>query len=248
MYFSRGSSSSSSYSKNDKYGHCVQFNDPFPTAIMTTEYKPIVGTPMKYDIYLDSSGLHWFLVVKGNMRGADFPYISLEITTDQSCTQLIPTMRVIQSKSIMLPNVEAQFYYKIAQKSLIGRGLEATGTNAVGGIFSAAMTLALGGGIQNAMLQLGGTNMQLIGSMSTTIGKLCETAEKTRLAMGTYSLAKRNCQHFCNNILSAYRFPTTPTTLAAFMSLAPDMIDNVFTLIVKGSSAKDDEKQGGARR
>ena len=236
MSFTKKVSSSSGSSKNNKYGDCVQFNDPFPKAIESTVYGPILNVPLEYEINLDSSGWHWFLLVKGKMEGANYPLISFEVTTDNNGQQLIPTMRVIWPQSADQPNIHAEILFNIAKGALTGLGFGAAGM-ALGSIAGAAVALAQGGGIQKAMLKFGGTDMTFIGSKHTTIANLCKTAEKIRLEMGTYNLFSRNCQHFCNNFLSAYGFTTKPTTIGPEISLAPDVIDNIFTLVTEDTPA-----------
>lgn len=102
----------------------------------------------------------------------------------------------------------------------------------------AITTLSHGGGVQNAMLQFAGSKMKLIGSKHTTIAELCETAEKIRLKMGKYSLLFGNCQHFCNNFLSAYGFPTKSTTIGPNTSLEPDVIDNIFQVVIEDTGGE----------
>lgn len=72
-------------------------NVPFTEAVKDPllEYKPILDVPMDYDIYLDSSALHWYLVVRGNLPKSNFPYVTFEITTDEYYSSIIPEMRLI---------------------------------------------------------------------------------------------------------------------------------------------------------
>ena len=208
-------SSNFSKPKNKDY---VSFNVPFDTAVQKkkTEYRPILEVPLDYDIYLDSSSLHWYLVVHCQM--GDFPYISFEITTDKTLT-LIPTMRIIW-KDNTEDHHNACGYLKIG-----------TAVEPLGSVFTA---IAGGGGVRDIMLAFAGINMTKKGTIKTTMRKLSELAEKIRQEMGIYKLISNNCQHFCNNFLLALGLPTTTTTttnLGLSHNTSVDNVDNIFEVV-----------------
>ena len=198
---------SSNYAKQ-KAKDYVSFDAPFNEAVATTEvqYTTVLDAPMNYDIYLDSSCLHWYLVVHSNMEGANFPYITFEITTDKTL-KLIPTMRIIH-------NENEQNYHAIA-------------------IFrDAARAVERGGSVAELMLKFSGFNMEKQGTVNTTMRKLSELAERIRQEMGTYRLLSNNCQHFCNTFLKALDLPTTATTTNLLSSdTSIDQLEDLFEVI-----------------
>ena len=238
-----GASGSNSASSNDK--GCIIFNQPFHVAIASTAYKPILNVPLDYDIYLDSSGYHWFVLVKANMEGSSFPYVTLEITTDSSLTPLIPTMRVSQPDNIEEPSHGAPGKPRIlgpvvatATGVVVGAtlgALEGPVEGVAGAMLGVHLGLALAeaqGGVQAIMLHFGGTKKTKVGSTNTSIAKLCTMAEQIRLGMGKYSLVWNNCQHFCNNVLSKLGLPTQPPTVGPETTAVEGMdnIHNIFTV------------------
>ena len=92
-----GGISTSSSRKSTNTDNVRIVNVSFPEAVKDPilQYNTVLNVTMDYDIYLDSSDLHWYLVVHGNMPGADFPYVTIEITTDQISSSMIPEMRLI---------------------------------------------------------------------------------------------------------------------------------------------------------
>ena len=116
------SSISSSSSKSNKssvarHKQQVHLDSPFPEAIAETDYRTMLHFPMDYDIYLDNSGWHWFILVQAKLENTCFPYITLEVTTNKKHNDLIPTMRVIQKTNIDEPHITAVSF---AQKTLLG--------------------------------------------------------------------------------------------------------------------------------
>ena len=94
------SGKSSSSSSNKRVNH-VLFNEPFPVSIKECKgYADVLSVSQDYDIYLDSSGLHWYLLVHG-ATGNRRPYISLEIVSNSLYLgKMIPTMRIIQAEQL----------------------------------------------------------------------------------------------------------------------------------------------------
>lgn len=88
------SRSSTSSSKND----CLHFGEPFIEMVKTTVYKNMPGLRFRatYEVYLNRSQLHWFLLVK--LKSSELPFIRLEITTE-TMTELIPTLDVYDADS-----------------------------------------------------------------------------------------------------------------------------------------------------
>jgi hypothetical protein len=155
------------------------------------------------------------------MEGSTFLYITLEVTTDKSL-ELIPTMRVIEPNNIKKPkHIVCNVACNVA--SVIA--------NWVLSPFNIATALARG--TPEIMLQFGGANETKIGSRKISVVELCKLAEQIRLGMGKYSLLRNNCQHFCNNVLTYLRLPTTRTTVGPETTAVEgiDNIENIFTVI-----------------
>ena len=208
------SGSSSKEDKEDK--NIVDFGSPFPEGIKKTTYKYILNVPGEYSIYLDTSGYHWYIMVHFNVEGGEFPYVSLEITTDEAFgSDLIPTMRVLDEintdKEVDLNPLGAA----------VDRVRKAAGT-VVGGI-----ALGLVAGPAVAMLKMSGTKLEKVGTLTTTINKLCAIAEATRVGMGKYNFLANNCQHFCNNVLKKLGLPTKPTTVGPTTTPVEGTFDSI---------------------
>lgn len=187
---------SSSHTKMD----IVKINEPFPMAIKTCKgFEYILDAPLSYDIYLECSGLHWFLLVHCCGKGTSFPYISLEITTDTS-THLIPTMRIIQASNIDREAHSAHACLGDAEK---------TAASQLGKL----MTTLKRGGVGAVVITFGRIKPTKIGTKHNTIMELCEKAEHVRLGMRNYKLFMNNCQHFCNNVLQELGLPPQPTNV-----------------------------------
>ena len=249
---SKSSPSDSSKGKKDKNN--VDFGSPFPEAILNTPYQYFLNFPSKYDIYLDSSGYHWYIIVQCNMDGVNLPKISFEITCDKLFKGvLIPTMRVIENNSdtlIVAYGRAAKVAGGTAGVHVVddAKAGDAAGPvgSVLGTIASVAVTFgvtavgAVGaitgvGGVQGAMLLMSGIKLRKVSPMTTTIMKLCETAEAVRVGMGNYNLITNNCQHFCNNVLKKLGLPTTPTTVGVVGTTTDvkgnfDDIDQIFAI------------------
>ena len=239
---SSSSSSSSKDKKNEEDKNDVDFGSPFTEAITNTPYQYILHSPQEYNIYLDTSGLHWYIMVHCNMDGGEFPYVSLEITADKAFgSDLVPTMRTLEK--INTGRRREKGYGRMSDSVAAG----------VGGIAGAALGMAGGpigiivgyivgksvgvgvnagtGGMRGAMLTFSGSKPTKVGTMKTTIMELCDTAETVRIGMGKYHLLTNNCQHFCNNVLEKLELPTTRTTVGhRTTDVNFDEIDEIFTL------------------
>lgn len=152
---SSSSSSKSSSSKKKDPKNQLLLHEPFPEAIkQCEELKCILHAPMEYEIFLDSSGYHWYLLVKPKMEGATFPYATLEITTMKAFGgEMIPTMRIISDN----PSDETSFFSDL---------------------WSAYKRILLQGGIGDTMLLFGGKKWETKGTRETTLMELCKIAEK----------------------------------------------------------------------
>ena len=91
----------SSSSSSNKGVNRVLFNKPFPVSIKECKgYTDVLSVSQDYDIYLDSSGLHWYLLVHA-ATGNQLPYVSLEIVSDSILWgKMIPTMRIIEADQV----------------------------------------------------------------------------------------------------------------------------------------------------
>ena len=171
-------SSHSSYSNNSSRRHSsnssgknenrdwVQFNDPFPTAIAKTAYKDIVNVPLDYNIYLDNSGQHWYLLI--HAKKSSLPYITLEITTDSHLKHLVSQTLMISTMRVITVVEEAVHTATTVLRNWMP-------LREAGAIIQALMHRE---GAQELMLAFGGTNKTHLGCRKTTIIELCETAEE----------------------------------------------------------------------
>ena len=267
--FKFGSSSSpSGSSKGKEDENIVSFGSPFPEAIKKTPYKYVLNQCGEYIIYLDSSGYHWYMMVHYNMEGGNFPKISFEITCDKLVKgDLIPTMRVLEENESDTEIFAYGHAIKAALDNVSG-GVSAVGAGAMiggvagpagmvlGGILGyivgaaggvVAAGVAGGGGVRGTMLSMSGTKLRKVGTLTTTIMKLCETAKAVQVGMGKYNLITNNCQHFCNNVLQKLGLPTTRTTVGPTTTEVKgnfDEIDQIFTI---APDKKDNECDGDTK-
>ena len=95
-------------SSSNKGVNRVLFHEPFPVSIKECQgYTDVLNVSQDYDIYLDSSGLHWYLLIhcKKNNFIIERPYVSLEIVSDSLYSgPMIPTMRIIQADQVKNPS------------------------------------------------------------------------------------------------------------------------------------------------
>ena len=247
---SSSSSSPSDSSKGKEDKNIVSFGSPFPEAILNTPYKYFLDFPGNYDIYLDSSGYHWYIMVQCNMEGVNLPKISFEITCDTIVKRdLIQTMRVLEEND---SDTEIVARGRAIKGAIKGAGGVGAGAGAmiggvagpagmvlgsilgliVGAAAGGAVAVGGAGGVRGVMLLMSGTELRKVGTMKTTIMKLCETAEAVRVGMGKYNLITNNCQHFCNNVLEKLELPTTPTTVGHRTTKVNfDEVDQIFTVV-----------------
>ena len=229
--------------KNEEDKNDVDFGSPFTEAITNTPYQYILHSPQEYNIYSDTSGLHWYLMVHCNMEGGEFPYVSLEITADKAFgSDLVPTMRALEK--INTGNRREKGYGRLSDSVAadVG-GIAGAALGVVGGPIGIILGYIVGrpagvgvnagikGGMRGAMLTFSGSKPTKVGTMKTTIMKLCDTAETVRIGMGKYHLLTNNCQHFCNNVLEKLELPTIRTTVGhRTTDVNFDDIDEIFTL------------------
>ena len=202
------SSITSNSSKSDK-NNTVQFN--LLDTIKATPYELLLNDPLDYDIYLDSSRWHWYILVRPNLQGSELPFIIIAITTDKTL-KLIPIMRIIPIQ---------------ANDDLHHTAVAIGAARADAGIVAATV---VGAGIGAVMDIFSGTNETRVGSVKITIADICKLANEVQLKMGSYNLFRRNCQHFCNNFLAALGLPTESTTIGPDVTLDPDIIDNIIII------------------
>lgn len=188
-------------------------NNPFHEAIkQCPELKCVLNFPLQYDIYLDSSEKHWYLMVHCNMEGSDFPYVTFEITSNKLFKgKIIPTMRIVKKDT---------FDQKVSENEKKEFSLSESVKNAID------MSIVAGsGGVRAAMLEMSGRRPIKLATRETTLMELCKKAERVRRGMGQYNVLKKNCQHFCNNVLQKLGLPTTPTTVGPRTTEVEDVDD-----------------------
>lgn len=183
--------------------NAVHFGDPFPEAIENCpELKGVSNVRMTCDIFLDSSKLHWYLMVKPKLTGSNLPYFTLEITTNNVLKKgdMIPTMRIIS----------ADIGHSELNEQLITGGC----TGSMAEHVMRAFQRDKSDRVQNIMLALGGHDAKIRGTKEdTTIKEVCEIADAVRRGMQYYRLLDNNCQHFCNNVLERLGLETERTTV-----------------------------------
>ena len=226
-------SSSDSSSKKDPENHLL-LHEPFPEAITKCpELKCILNVTMNYDIFLGSSGKHWYLMVHCNVEGGDFPYITFEITSNIHFEgKMIPTMKIIPND--VFNSIVFKEDIKLKVPVAVGVG--------IGGGIGSSLGAAIGGGVGAIMMAMAGQKPTLLDTRKTTLMELCKTAEKVRCGMGEYNLLKNNGQHFCNNVLEELGLPTTPTTVGPITTEVEDMDD--VNPVFKQVSGEDGGEKG----
>ena len=227
---SSSSKSSSSKSGGGKDEESVIFSDPFPTAIKSCAgLQYILDVRLDYDIYLDNSELHWYLLVHCS-EGDKFPYISLEITSNALWFgKMVPTMRIIQPDKMFESSHVINAYLG---KTAVPIDAASVGLAGASFVIKALLLHLREGGVREVMLSFGGIKATKIHTRKTTLMELCKTAERVRLGMGDYNLLTNNCQHFCNNVLKELGLPTKQTTVGPTTTTVKDIdnIDAVFTV------------------
>lgn len=71
--------------------------ESFMDMVQDSPYKKLLRVPAVYDVYIDRSQWHWFLLVK--MKDSDLPFVSFEVTTP-NLTDLEAVMKVPDNESI----------------------------------------------------------------------------------------------------------------------------------------------------
>ena len=119
----------------------------FDDVITSTVYRNIRDDILVYDVYLENIATYWFLLIKANVEGSTFPYINLQITTDQWLWKIIPLVKVLQPANVERPD------------------------------HTANLPWAFGAMLQRAIILRCGENTTPIGSIRTSIATICQTAE-----------------------------------------------------------------------
>lgn len=225
------SSSSSSSSKRDPENH-LMLNNPFHEAIkQCPELKCVLNLPLQYDIYLDSSEKHWYIMVHCNEEGGDFPYVTFEITSNKLFKgEIIPTMRIM-TKDTFDQKVDETDKREFSLSESIKKAIDMS-------------VVAGNGGVRDVMLKMSGRRPTKLDTRKTTLMELCKSAERVRRGMGKYNVMKKNCQHFCNNVLQKLGLPTTRTTVGPRTTEVEDMddFDRLFPGLQQDSSMDGGEK------
>ena len=193
------------YTGLNNYPDTYYLNESFPENVEnpSSQYKPILDDTLEYDIYLDSSGIHWYVVVHANAPIGKFPYVTFEITRNISLWSAIKgeNSPLVTLTGIICPEKEKGLYQSsgFVCPTLKGAGLVAS--------------MAGGGSIGHTMLNISGCYLTKKGTLNTTMRNISEIAERIRQEMGTYNLYSSNCRHFANKFLSELGLPTTPDTM-----------------------------------
>ena len=234
------------------YSTVIQ-DKPFKGAILHTSYKPIVNVKGLFDVFINTTKRHWYIMIHVKMVDSDFPYVSFEATT--KCVpryeRLIPTMRVVEAS-----HVEAK-QEEIAKRALteevidrippLPEQLSAAATTAanvieVAGQLTAASTIAsldkeCGESMIKQFMMVGGMELKHVGAYEGTLNELCQKADNVIVRMGGYNLFRNNCQHFCNNLLSEIGLESgkQKTSVGPTTTLTPedktfDMCDSLFPI------------------
>lgn len=203
----------------------VVVGSTFLEAIQTTDYKCVLDLDFEYDIYLESTKFHWFLMVRS--RSGKFPFIILEITTHVHNRDIIPAMRAIPSTygaDDGFSKANIAYLRKAACRNQF--------TDRIKDFFGLPTELD-DASMSEIMLHLEGFNPKIKGTKRITMKGLCATADSicAEMAKKMYNLRNNNCQHFCNKVLSHFDLPTTKPTLAGEEGLEEsDKINEVFVL------------------
>ena len=202
-----------SYSDTDY----LPLNMPFPEAVEhpILQYKPILDDILKYDIYLDSSGLHWYVVIHADAPIGKFPYVAFEITRNNSLWSAIKGENSLLVTSTRIIPTEKGLYQSggVVCPTLKGAGLVASMVGV--------------GSMEEFMLNISGCYLPKKGTIRTTMRGLSEIAERVQQEMGAYNLYSSNCRHFANKFLSELGLPTTPDTMDKAFKKFHEMYDEI---------------------
>ena len=182
---------------------------PFPEAIkICQKLIPILDTPMEYDIYLDNSEKHWYLMIKCAVKGKTFPAVTHEIASKKLFGgRMIPITTIVESDSKIFAFLNAGDDGDDAGDTNVADAPEVSGV--------AEMNVFLGGPnnylIRKFVQILRGENPHKVGTVEKTLNELCATAEEIRLE-GKYNIFTNNCQDFCNKVLRKLGLPPEPST------------------------------------
>lgn len=73
------------------------------------------------------------------------------------------------------------------------------------------------------------------GFVDISIKDLCEMADTIRSKMGSFNLASRNCQTFCNELLKEMNLPTETTTIEGFENVATQWLQFLENVVSEGN-------------
>lgn len=183
----------------------------FLEAIQTTAYQPVLDVKFDYNIYLEKSSYHRFLMVRS--KTGKFPYIILEITTDAPLQDgdIIPVMRTIPS----LYDADGNDDFTRANVAYLRKAAcRNKYTDRIKGWLGLPTTLDEAT-LADIMVHFEGFRPELSGTVNMSIKELCVVADSIRedMTRKRYNLLTNNCQHFCNRILLQFNLPQVQTTL-----------------------------------
>lgn len=198
----------------------VHIGKPFTESILETDYRAMLEFKGQYEIYIDSSERHWYIVTFLNLIGSEFPYISFETTTKRipDYERLIPVMRVVekrhgQEEPIGNPLLPPQTGSAIPAMSNVGPAYVA----------STMRTM-------NKVELVNGRQLKHVGTVKLSLNELCQKAEEVRTSMGRYNLLLCNSQHFCNSLLATIGLESSQQPTVAPRSSEEQLFDMCSTV------------------
>ena len=178
----------------------------FTKAILKTDYSSVRDIRLEYDVFLENSGLHWFIMVRPK-DGQLLPYIVFEITTNSVDEgDIIPAMRVIPNPFGDADLTKSHIAY--LRKSTSSLSMRITQWL---GLSSDDRTLP------EVMLEFAGFKAHIVGTVDMKMIEFCRISKLIveKMAKKKYLLRTNNCQHFCNMFLHEIDLKEELTTLGA---------------------------------
>lgn len=204
----------------------VHIGKPFTESILETDYRAMLGFKGQYEIYIESSERHWYIMTCLNLIGSQFPYIGFETTTKRipDYERLIPVMRVVEKGQ--------------AQEEPIGNpplppqpGSATSATSNVGAAHVASTI-----GAMDKVELVNGRQLKHVGTVKLSLNELCQKAEEVRTCLGRYNLFLCNSQHFCNGLLAKIGLESSQQPMVAPRSLEEQLFDMCSTVFPKYES------------
>lgn len=207
----------------EAYHPNVHIGKPFTESILETDYRAMLGFKGQYEIYIESSEKHWYIMTCLNLIGSEFPYIGFETTTKRipDYERLIPVMRVVEKGQ--------------AQEELIGNPLLPPQTGSATSNVGAAHVASTIGAMDKVEL-VNGRHLKHVGTVKLSLNELCQKAEEVRTRLGRYNLFLCNSQHFCNGLLAEIGLESSQQPTVPPRSLEEQLFDMCSTVFPKYES------------